>query len=154
MEDWPLFASTVKVGNRVKFTGDLGIKIKKEIATADLPEVRLISSSAAPHLQRTSNGTSVIATYEWQISTGDQRLDAVLFPLKWAMLRAMSDWQATLRALTWNSKTFVRLLRSGLAADGELESDLTRGVKGWSIIWSCTVELWFTTVDLQNQAIS
>lgn len=153
VESWPPFAGMVRVGNRVKFTGKSREIIKQEVTTSDLPEVRLISVEAAPHLQRTSNSTSVVVTFQWQVSTGDQRLDAALFPLKWEMLRAMSKWELALSALTWNDKSFVKLYRPQVAADGELQADLIRGIKGWSTIWSCTVELWFTTTDLQDKEL-
>lgn len=151
LESWPSFARMVRVGNRIKFTGKLREIVKHEVATRDLPEIRLITIDALPHLQRTSNSTSVLMTLQWQVSTGDQRLDAILFPLKWEMMRAMSRWETALNALVWNDKPFAKLYRSQLAADGQLQADLVRGIKGWSIIWSCTVELWFTTTDLQDE---
>lgn len=151
MENWPPFVGMVRVGNRIKFSGELREIIKEEVSTQDLPEVRLITMDAVPHLQRTSNSTSTLMALMWQVSTGDQRFDAMLFPLKWEMLRAMSGWEAVLGVLTWNDKVFAKLYRPQTAADGELQADLKRGIKGWSIIWSCTVELWFTTTDLQDK---
>lgn len=153
MESWPPFADSVKVGNRIKFGGKIREIIKQEVASSDLPEVRLVVEDATPHLQRTSNSTSVLMTLQWQVFTGDQRLDAILFPLKWEMLRAMSTWEAVLGALTWNDAVFAKLYRAGLAADDVLQIDLARGIKGWATIWSCTVELWFRTLDLQNKEL-
>lgn len=153
MRAWPAFADTVKAGNRIQFTGKLREIIKAEIAVGDLPEVRLVAVSDTPHLQRTSNSTSTVMTLEWQVSTGDQRLDVMLFPLKWEMFRAMSKWETVLTPLTWNGHTFAKLFRPLISVDGQLESDLIRGIKGWSTIWSCTIEMWFRTLDLQDKDV-
>lgn len=142
------FTDLVKVGNRVKFTGEVRDPVKPEINTADLPEVRLVPLGGDPHLQRTSNGTSVRKRFGIEITTGDKRVDAALFPVEWEIFRAMSNWASVLTALTWNSKTYVKLCRPLSMTEGESNPELNRGISGWSLVWACEVELWFTTADM------
>ena len=148
------FTELVKAGNRVKYSTVDGVEprvkpVKEIMQDADLPEVRIVSVSAEPHLQRTSNGSSMQRTFSLQIATGDLRYSEKLWPVEWAALRALSRWAETLLALTWNGKTFVKLVRPGAISEGRAESDLNRGISGWSTIWAITVDMWFTTSDLQ-----
>ena len=131
------FSRLVKLQNRIAFTA------------ADLPEVRLIPTELTLHQGRTSSSTSVELTFELQVATGDQRLDVELFPLAWAIIKATSNWQATMAALTWQSVAFVVQTLLSEAQIGVSQADLNRGIKGWSSIWKWTALTWFTTTDLQ-----
>lgn len=144
------FMSLVKVGNLIRFTGKNRDPVKSQIGPADVPEVRLIPRGGIPHVQRTSNSSSMLETFEVQITSGDQRVDVALFPVKWQVLKALAGWAAVLGALTWKGKTFVRLTRPTGVADGVAEEDLRRGIVGWASIWTVEVHMWFTTTDLQG----
>ena len=139
-------AALVKPGNRVKL--DKPLPVKEQIATADLPELRLVPINAVPHLQRTSNGSSFTQIYEWQVASGSQEITN-LQGIEWELYCAMAKWATVLQALTWNGKTFVRLARPQTINQGVFERDLNRGIQGWSAIWACEVEMWFDTSDLQ-----
>ena len=143
-------ASMVKVKNRVKLSGSNRDPLKAEISDADLPELRITPSSSKPHLQRTSNGSSLVKRFRVEVATGDQRVDAGLFALEWEIYRALSAWVQTLIVLTWNEKTYVRLARPITVQDGKSDVDLIRGIRGWSALWECEVEMWFTTLDLKE----
>lgn len=150
------FTDLVRIGNRIKFTGTRTDPNKPEIMTADLPEVRLIPIGTSPHIQRTSNSGSVVKRFEIQLATGQIRLDqegsegigASLFPIEWEILRAMHGWQGVLGTLTWNGKTFVRLVRPGQVNELSVQPEMSRSIRGWVALWACEVEMWFTTADL------
>jgi len=145
------FAALVAVGNRIKFSDTSNVKdpIKDNAQAADLPEVRVICESIRPHLQRTSNTTTAVATWSIQVSSGDLRFQAALFPVLWAIYRAMSTWKDTFDTLTWNSEQFALPLRPQEARIGVNESDLIRGIRGWASVWSSEVEMFFRTIDMQ-----
>lgn len=140
----------VKVGNRIKFSGDNRDPMKDEVSSADFPELRVIPVASEPHPQRTSSGSSILKRFRIVVSTGDQRVDVGLFALEWEVYRALSQWAETLMALTWNDKTYVRLARPTTVEDGQTRTDLDRGVKGWSALWQCEVTMWFATADLKE----
>ena len=75
------FTDLVRLKNRIKFSGTDRSPLKDEVLTADLPELRLICSRMTPHIQRTSSSGSVEMTFEVQVSTGDQRVTELLFPV-------------------------------------------------------------------------
>lgn len=138
----------VRVGNVLRLTGDDRSPFKEETLSADYPELRVITTDATPHLQRTSNSTTIVKRYEVQISTGDQRVE-LLLAIEWEIHRALSSWSTKLSGLTWMDKKFVKLARPTQVQDGVSNVDLNRGVTGWSSIWTYEVEMWFTTTDMQ-----
>lgn len=145
------FTKLVRLSNRITFMGDNRDPIKQEVQTHDLPEVRLIPVSSTPHIQSTSNSSFLTERYEIQVSTGDQRIDAIFIPVKWAVYCAMSNWYSILRALTWKEKQFVTIGRPTGTTEGASKNDLTRGIVGWSSIWSCEVQMCFATSDLLGE---
>lgn len=148
LEDHVGFSSLVKAGNLIRFSGKSRDPIKAEVSDADLPEVRVVARGGTPHIQRTSNSSSMLERFEVQIATGDQRLTAALFPVKWEVYRALAGWSAALGSLTWKTKTFVKLARPMDVSDGVSEDDLRRGIEGWSSIWAIEIHMWFDTTDL------
>ncbi len=142
------FCNLVKAGNQITFMGKDAAPIKGEISDGDLPEVRILPTSAEVQIQRTSNSSTIIMTWEIGVSTGDQRIDCLLFPLTWEIYRALKDWRIELDALTWNSKKYVKLVRPLTVAFGVSQTDLNRGIKGWSGLWSGETQMWFDTSDL------
>lgn len=142
------FTDLVRVGNRIKMSGRKRRPIKDEVSEADLPEVRIIPAGGEPHVQRTSNGSSLVKRFAIQVSTGEEVVDVKLFPVEWEIYRAMSKWAVTLQALKWNGRSFVNLARPLEITEGVSDSDLNRGIVGWSTVWMCEVIMWFTTADL------
>jgi hypothetical protein len=154
LEASPEFEDAVREKNRVKFVGSNNRSpIKDRVQTADLPEVRIVPTTIFPHIQRSSTSSSVDITFEIQTSTGEQVLDQplTLFPVQWCILMAMSNWELHLKQLTWHNDHFVKLAKPTEASLGVSDDDLNRGVKGWSAVWACSMQLWFTTTYLQGE---
>lgn len=100
------FHDAVRLNNRIKFSsyGPMD-PFKHEVATADLPEVRLTCVGGTPHLQRTSGSSSCVRRFEVQILVNDLRYTEELFPLEWEVYRAMSKWYDVVSSLTWPEPT-------------------------------------------------
>lgn len=153
LETWEPFTELVKSGNRIKYVGSSRNPEKPEVSDGDMPEVRIIPVSTLTHVKRTSNLTSCLQKFEIGISTGDQRLHVRHFPVKWAILRALTNWQASLTILTWNGKTFIKIARPTEVSEGVSEFDANRNIRGWSSVWSCELEMFFTTTDMIDKEI-
>lgn len=147
------FTDLVKPRNRIKLLGDNRDPDKEQISTEDLPEVRIIPAGGTPHLQHTSTGSSWLKRWNIQVSTGDMRVDHLLFPVAWETYRAMSKWAATMQALKWNDRTFVTLARPLQADEGISDRDLNRGIKGWHNVFAGETQMWFLTSDLQDSGV-
>lgn len=142
------FCKLVDVGNRIRLDGDDRRPNKREVSTRDLPEVRIVPTQLVPHAQRTSNSSTCELRLEVQVSTGDWRVHEQLFPLEWAIYRALVNWELELKSLTWNNRPFVQVAQSLGVNVGRSESDIERGIQGWAGVWACMVDLWFNTADL------
>ena len=143
LESKDYFTDLVAVSNRIKFTGSDRSPIKREVGEGDLIEVRVLPVSCTPHPERTSNGETEDVTFEIQVSTGDQRIDAGVFPIHWAIKRALVDVHAYLKTnVTFGGNNVVNSVEVEAGRFGVSQADLNRGIKGWSAIHSITVKLW------------
>jgi len=160
------FTDRVRSGNRIKFSGGGSRSpMKDQVSEADLPEVRLIPTGGTPTLEIDSHTCQVVRRWEIQIATGDQRVDeagdltgtdkaygASLLPVEWEILRAMQGWRDVLRALNWpadeENKPFVLVHKCQPFTDGTTNTDLNRGIKGWSTVWGLEVYMAFLTSDM------
>lgn len=141
----------VRERNRIKFnkTGDRD-PLKQTVAVADLPELVLGTNGAsAINMHATSCSSMITRRYTWLLSTGDYRVNEILNPVEWAIFCAMTNWKASLGSLTWNSKSFVKRMNFVDVSEGQSDPQLNRGIKGWSALWGCEVEMHFTTSELQ-----
>lgn len=145
------FTSLVSAGNRIKFSDTSNVKdpIKDSVLAADLPEVRVICEAIRHHLQATSSTTFAVAVWSIQVSSGDLRFQAALFPVMWQIYRAMSTWKDTFDTLTLNARAFTLPLKPQDARIGVNETELLRGVRGWASVWTSEVEMFFRTIDMQ-----
>ena len=144
------FTALVRPGNRIRFAGDDRDPIKEDVSTSDLPEVRIVVSASTPRAHRTSSSHSDLVRLEIQVSSGDQRIDAMHLPLKWAVFCAMADAEPKLReSVVWKGQNIVKLARAVTVNEGVSRADLNRGIIGWSAVWAVELELWFgrTTLD-------
>lgn len=151
LEAWTGFTDLVPVGNRVKYMEGVPgtLQVKQEVSDADLPEVQIIPTGMETNYTLNSSHTELWAEFEIRVSTGDVRIDAVLFPLQWEIYRALAGASAALALLEWSGKAeFVKSLVANVISEGVLDPDLNRGIKGWSAVWSCRVHMTFTLSDL------
>jgi hypothetical protein len=149
LEDSRELCSMVDVGNRKKYSGE-GTPEKEQVATADFPEIRIVPVATTPHTQRTSSTSTMLVKFRIEVASGDQRIDAGLFPIEWEIYRAMARWASVVTSLEWNEKAYVITAKATSVQDGLAPANLMRGILGWVALWECEVELFFTTADLQE----
>ncbi len=144
------FAREVKQGNRMFYVGAARRPDKETVQDSDRPEVRLAPAGGEAHLMATSSSSKIVKRLRIEVTTGDMRVDERLFPVQWAVYRAMVGWQAALAALRWGTmdKSFVVVAKLNAVTEGLSESDLNRGIRGWAAVWECEIEMWFPTTEL------
>lgn len=153
------FTDLVLVGNRIKFDED--DPVKERVSSADKPEVRLIPLTLGPgdniaQMNVAASNTSLIKfDMELQISTGQVRLVPPakvgrenVFRVLWEAIRATyaADTYFKSVTLTWGEDETVfkvHRFRTLSASIGVLESDLTRGIEGWSALLAFEVTMNF-----------
>jgi hypothetical protein len=152
MEARDAFKSLVLLKNRIKFDSETDRDpIKTNVATADLPEVMLLTNGINEiNLYDSSSGSMVVRQYSWMISTGDYRLTEFLLPVEFELFRGMLDWQTKLTALQWCNREFVKRCNYVAASEGFSDPEANRNIEGWSSLWQCEVEMHFVTADLRN----
>lgn len=147
----PLFCSLVKPGNRVKFTGSLSLPIKDTVAAGDLPEVMIRHTASLPHDRASSTHFMDTATFTIDVATGDQRLTALHAPLKFAIVRAFSNWSG-LTNVKWNDERIIIQARHGPVVDALSDQAAVRRQFGWTSLWQVTVDLNWSTASMMQGA--
>jgi len=146
------FQSLVKQGNRIKFNKQSFIPPDKiEISTTDVPEVTLVANQSQANLQGNSTASKLVFNYEWWISTGDVNVIRGILPVTWAIWCAMANWKNVLPLLKWSGQPFVKRYDFITGSVLLTDSEKNRGIRGFSSIWGCEVEMWFKTDDLITQ---
>lgn len=142
------FSALIPAKNRIKLYGTNNrYPYRDNVNEAGIPEVVVEPIKIEPQIWTTSDKSKVVATWVIRVATGDQRWTS-LFNVMWDIYKALANWQATLQALTWNSKAFVVSCESVEAEQTVNNKDANRLIKGWATVWACTTEMWFDTTDL------
>ena len=149
------FCEIVKIGNRIKFSGENRAPLKDTQATNDYPEVRIISRTSEAHLIRTSNGSSLKKQFVIQVLTGEQRLTELLYPLEWLIYCIFSKAFSTLKELKYpdeeseEGSTFIRhIALTGGTDQFSVSVDGKPTQRGWFNVLTIDTEMWFATASL------
>lgn len=149
LEREPAFCHLVPVGNRIRYINDLDRRPEKEnVMAADLPEVVIRPEGGPADWQASSSTSRIDLTFAIDVSTGDRRLSVLMFPLWFAIFRALRHWQYAFAALKWNAAATVVQMRSDALTTGLDAEKFNRGVIGWVTLWRVTVEMQFETARL------
>jgi len=148
VEDSQPLMDLLRPGNLVKLSDRQ--PIKDRLADADVPELLLVPTGASPLLRRNSSSAQCTRTYSWIITTGDMRVRNRLFPVEWALFSAMTSYCLVLNQLVWDNTRFVENCQLLTATDGETVQENNRGLKGWSAVWTCQVQMVFNLAQLQG----
>lgn len=126
-------------------------------------QVRVVTLGGPACSRRCSAGAFNL-TDTWQVEalSGDHRLCYLhegvyngINPVRWAVLRAMTPWESTLQALTWNGVAGFVKACSPFSFESKMASPrLEEQVKpypqeGWNALWRGYVDMWFTDSDLE-----
>lgn len=155
----PNFANLFREGNQLRFAGKKSetaiTKLTSDLPNTgtDTPEIRIMPTGTIPHLFNTSNTSQWTERFSLQVSAGNYDIAEVLYPVKWAIFCALSNWvdiQKSLMGLEWNGKTFVRLVKPLTINDiPDASADAKRNMPGWATLWTIEVMMIFQTTDLQ-----
>lgn len=148
------FTDLVTSGNRIKY--DNRDPEKDGAMYADYPWVQLKEANAghgesqAAHLFRTSNMSTFLKQYYFQIATGEQEQTSV-HAVEFEIIRALADWPTFLTKLAWSEtgEKFVKELNLLGASEMLDNQEMNRGIRGWSTVWACSVLFAFQTTALQ-----
>lgn len=155
LENSPLFTADVAVGNRIKYNlNNKRNPFKQQINDSDLPEVVLISTGMDVRLFNTSSTTKIIKRYSVLLSTGDLRINNLLYQIQWDLVVCLTGWQVLLGQLLWPENTGVSFVKRADILDtteGLSDPERNRGVVGWSSVMNLEVEMHFNSQDLINQ---
>lgn len=147
----PSLRVLMKEGNRIKFNTPSREPLKDAVAVADLPELILTSDGLSAALYNTTSTSKVVRSYSWLLSTGDFRVNELLYQVEWYIFCAMLSWKEKLCALKWHDESFVKRADVTSVTNGQSNPELNRGIKGWSAIWKCEVEMHFRTSFLKGE---
>ena len=142
------FNTLVPAANRVKYSGTLIQATEKEtLSQADYPQVRVIATAMRPHLERTSNGSSLDVLWSIEITTGERQFQD-LFDVEWAIYQAMSFWRTYFTGLAMEASGYTVQCRPAAVRTTLGDPAVDRGNRGWSSVWAGITEIWFATASL------
>ena len=151
LADGDEFATSVKDGNRISYAGRSNRNPeKKNVLAADFPEVRLSPMGGEYGTARDTGGRTWVERYQIMLCTGDRRVDVYLYPVRWAIIRALVDWETTLKALTWEDSAFVIKAELQAINVGTSEIDMKRGIEGWASFATLEITMWFSHSNLRG----
>ena len=148
----PDFTDSVRVGNRMNLAGDMRNPFKDVVRAADLPQVTLLPTDGTGNIGSNSNETMIMQNYTFGIDTGDLRLNQAgfLFPLKFAIIRALSSWCLTRGNLEWEGVKFLDDLNIPTSTDTitEIAAEGTN-ITSWESVLTVTTIMHITTSVLR-----
>lgn len=113
-----------------------------------LPEFQVMLAGLSGVLGNRSCGTDITRTFQILINSGDQRV-GVLLEREWRLLGLLHRLKfGTLDQLTYKGRTFVDTVIVNAATQGLSNADQNRGIKGWTALWSVSVNMLFPSADL------
>jgi len=143
LEAYPLLDTLVKTSNRIRFDQDKSGPLKSNIQHGDLPEIVLVSEGGSANTHASSCHAKLVRQYAWMVSTGDFRINRLLYQAEWAVFSAMINYTSALSALTWFDEHFVKRTDLLDITEGVSDAEKNRGIQGWSSVWRCEVEMFF-----------
>ena len=146
------FTALVKIGNRIKHDEGKKDPEKKEVSGAALPEVRIVDIGGTGENIRTSNGLTVLETFQIQVSTEYRTLYGDghgLYPVRYEIMKAFGGHKTALGSIADGSTTIQCVFRWSEFTSGLFNQELTRSIEGWVGIMNCEVEMWFPNSLLQ-----
>ena len=138
----------IRSGNQVDYAGDSRSPEKDTMISADLPELRLVPLGGTAHLRRTTHSTSITRRFAFQLHSGSQQVDKMLFPIEWELLCSLTEWTTYLGQLLWDGEKFAIRMSVVDITEEMLRPNLPSGdsrLKGWLTVWVGEIECFFNT---------
>ena len=152
LEAQALFTTHVGAGNRIKLQSTTDEDpLRRMNSTTDQPLVLIAPSGGQEDEQNHSfDARMIVQRYEIQVGTGQARTHKKLFPIKWAILKAVLGAKGNLT--TASDNPFVR----GMAVTSGWQDRYDNAVAGmetatgWVHFLTVEVRMWFTITQLQT----
>jgi len=155
------FAALVPSKYRVKYFSESGAISRfpeRDVRPAS-EHAQVVVEPGAPKLVN-AGGTSSHTPIEWDfriwVVLDDGRIAFEqggmyqgVYPITWAIIRAMMDWETHMKTLVWNGNEgyvhHVGLPRAEGGRDWARHGDqeMPAKAKGWKLAWQGVVEMWF-----------
>ena len=119
------FTARVRPGNFRDHTGNQPAKLKDSLQSADTPQVELKPTSGDWDLDATNTTTDGVQNFELSIVSGDLRLQANHFPLKFATGKALATLGPNL------GLPFVTRVTMSDLVDDVNDFEESKGQQGW-----------------------
>ena len=113
------------------------------VQISDLPEIYMTTTGLTGQVSFSSNTIDLTRTFEFRITTGEQRPNKLLYPVEFALLCALTEanFGQVLRQLIWEDQRFVVDVElTGVEEGMDLPED-NRGIKGYVALFSVEARL-------------
>lgn len=138
-------SSRIEIGNQIRYDGPLpDSPLKPQTLSGDLPELVVEPTDFTIDLYTTNHTETATQTFELRIATGDLRIDQALFPLQYAIWKALSR-RANLQAVSG-----VSHVRVGGGINSQHDDEANRGTRQWSARWIIEIDIALTSAGLQS----
>ncbi len=121
---------------------------KENISHGDLPEISLLAAGIQPGERDNNTARSCIREYTLAITTGDSHI-AQFDRIEFELYRSLIDYHCVLCSLTWCNCNFVTDAKFINTEEGTMMRDQSRGIVGWSAIWTYHVHFVFPYASLK-----
>ncbi len=149
LEQSPELSQLVAVGNRLKFNDEFNREpLKETVATADMPEILILSDGGDFNLMNSSSTSRFDLSYSIVINTGDYRLNVFAHQIQWFIFCQFVKWKTTLTTLTWKNEAFVKNVRLSNVTTGESMAERNRGINGFTTVCKILVEVIINTANI------
>ena len=155
LENSQELVNVVAPANRIKWLGQYVDPRKDQVTDSDRPEVRIDPGDpfAEPDMTTGTNGLIVSWSVMAQSSLqqldqpGYKQLGASIFPVMWALYRALIGWQQNILQLAYGGNRFVYRVETGvpLVKLGSNDPKTGPNILGWSCGWNYKTHIMFST---------
>lgn len=128
-------AAIVSVGNYIDLSGSARLPQKKRLQVADVPELYL-KPAGGEWPQRTSTSWEGVQNFDLIMTTGDLRVDVILFPLRWQIMRWLASLADQISGKSWVTRAYLEIHE-----ESEDDDERRRKLPGWVNVMTIVNEL-------------
>lgn len=122
------------------------------VQASDLPEIFMSTAGFDGQVMFSSSTIDMKRSFEFRVSSGDQRPNNRLYPVEFALLCALTDanFGQVLRQLTWYDQRFVVDAELQNVEEGTDYVEDSRGIRGYVALFSVDCRLTLSRQALIN----
>lgn len=137
--------------SRIRLDGEEPNPTRVKVAAADMPELRLDPGSCLSELFHTSSAAKIVQTFLLTMSSQEVRVQRDIFPVKWAVLRALSKGAPKL-GLDFVKRIDVMDTVDELDQEaGRGRTSGSRGTPGWEFTMTIQVTMFINRSRLTRE---